>query len=304
MLPKLLVAVQQWDPLSDSLAPHTWLFPWLPHLGDLLEVQIWPTVRQKFTSALSKWHPSDPSALSVLAPWRRVFRRADWDQLCSTAVEPKLVRVLQTEGLVRFGHQAAFRWVAAWSSALGATRINQLLAAHFFPRLRAELRRRLTADEPNFPEIASWYLSWKGQMAGEGDDLGDAVISTSAFDGMLEDMDRTLRGEDLDPIVRPEEDSYSQGTRKTERRRPKVADRVPLSLKDLVSKYAEESGVDFLPCLGKTHAGLQVWNFGLVPCVINAAREEIMCLSKATGTWKHVSLDELLEENDILLSAV
>ena len=83
-----------------------------------------------------------------------------------------------------------------------------------------------------------------------------------------------------------------------------MADRLPQSLKDLVAQFAEESGVDFLPCLGKTHAGLQVWNFGLLPCVINAAREEILCHSKATGTWKHASLDELLEENDALLSMV
>ena len=305
VLPKLLAAVQQWDPMSDPLAPHTWLFPWLPHLGDLMEVQIWPTVRQKFTSALSKWHPSDPSALSILAPWKRVFTRADWDQLCSTAVDPKLIRVLKAKGLVRFDHHTAFRWVTAWSSALGAARMNQLLAAHFFPRLHAELRRRLTATEPNFPEIASWYLSWKAQMQGDdGHDDGDSVISTSAFGGMLENMDRTLRGEDLDPIARPEEDSDGQGTRMSQRRRPKVADRLPQSLKDLVAQFAEESGVDFLPCIGKTHAGLQVWNFGLLPCVINAAREEILSLSKASGTWKHVSLDELLEENDALLAMV
>ncbi len=304
VLPKLLVSVQQWDPLSDPLAPHTWLFPWLPHLGDLLEVQVWPTVRQKFASALSKWHPSDPSALSVLAPWKRVFRREDWDQLCSTAVEPKLVRVLKARALVHFDRHTAFGWVTAWSSALGATRMNQLLIAHFFPRLRAELRRRLAAVEPNFPEIASWYLSWKAQMGGDGGGDGESVISTSAFNGMLEDMDRTLRGEDLDPISRPEEGSDSQERRKAAHRRPKVADRLPQSLKDLVAQFAEESGVDFLPCLGKTHAGLQVWNFGLLPCVINAAREEILCHSKATGTWKHASLDELLEENDALLSMV
>ena len=297
VMPKLLVAVQQWDPLSDPVAPHTWLFPWLPYLGDLLEVQVWPTVRQKFSSALRNWHPSDPSALAILMPWKRVFRPADWDQLCANTVEPKLVRVLKANGLVRFDRHEAFQWVMAWRDAISSPRMNQILTVHFYPRLRAELRHRLTAAEPDFPDIAKWYLSWKAQFACSD---SSHINYTSAFEGMLEDMDRTLRGEELERIAGSGKDS--SGARQAERRLPKVADRMHQSLKDLVAQFAEDSGLDFLPSLGKTHAGLQVWTFGLVPCTINAAREEILCHSKATGTWKHVSLDELLEENDILLS--
>ena len=299
VMPKLLLAVQQWDPLSDPLAPHTWLFPWLPYLGELLDVQLWPTIRQKFAAALAKWHPSDPSALAVMAPWTRAFRRADWNQLCATAVEPKLVRVLTAKGLVRFDHREALGWVTAWTGVLDDRRLARLLEAHFYPRWRAELRRRLTGADTNFADIAAWWRAWRDQVPSiDGDVAGSACV-----EGMLEDMERTMRGDDLERVatMQASEDD-GRNTPSSQRRRPKVADRIQQSLKDLVAQFAEDSGVEFLPSFGKMHAGLQIWNFGMAPCVINTAREEILCLHKATGKWKHVSLDELLEENDARLS--
>ena len=322
VMPKLLLAVQQWDPLTDPLAPHTWLFPWLPYLGELLDVQLWPTVRQKFSAALTRWHPSDPSALAVMAPWTRAFRRTDWNHLCATSIEPKLVRVLTAKGLVRFDHREALEWVTAWSGVLddgrdgrdgldvrdvrdvrdgpgdngGAdSRLARLLKKHFYPHWRTELRRRLTGAAPNFPEIAAWWRGWRDVVA--------ADMNVACLEAMVDDMDRTMRGEELDRFVVDDDPNGERGeTSKPPRRRPKVADRTPQSLKDLVAQFAEDSGVEFLPSFGKTHAGLQIWNFGLAPCVINAAREEILCLHKTTGDWKHVSLDELLEENDARLS--
>jgi tuftelin-interacting protein 11 len=38
VLPKLLRAVDDWQPATDRVPLHVWLLPWLPDLGDHLQV--------------------------------------------------------------------------------------------------------------------------------------------------------------------------------------------------------------------------------------------------------------------------
>ena len=44
LLPKLQAAVEFWDPKSDPVPIHSWLHPWLPILGDQLDI-VYPTIR-------------------------------------------------------------------------------------------------------------------------------------------------------------------------------------------------------------------------------------------------------------------
>ena len=44
VLPKLQNDVELWDPLTDSVPLHSWLHPWLPFLGQQLEI-VYPTIR-------------------------------------------------------------------------------------------------------------------------------------------------------------------------------------------------------------------------------------------------------------------
>ena len=46
VVPKLLVAVNSWDPKVDPIPVHEWLHPWLPFIPDQLE-QLYPTLRYK-----------------------------------------------------------------------------------------------------------------------------------------------------------------------------------------------------------------------------------------------------------------
>ena len=46
VVPKLLVAVNSWDPKVDPIPVHEWLHPWLPFIPEQLE-QLYPTLRYK-----------------------------------------------------------------------------------------------------------------------------------------------------------------------------------------------------------------------------------------------------------------
>ncbi len=47
-----------WNPVQDTTPIHTWLHPWLPPLGNRLEI-VYPTIRNKLATALANWHPTD-----------------------------------------------------------------------------------------------------------------------------------------------------------------------------------------------------------------------------------------------------
>ena len=48
--------VEVWNPLTDMTPIHTWLHPWLPPLGNRLEI-VYPPIRNKLAAALANWHP-------------------------------------------------------------------------------------------------------------------------------------------------------------------------------------------------------------------------------------------------------
>lgn len=295
VLPKLRMAVEQWEPLVDTIAPHTWLFPHLPFLGNHAQ-DMWPIIRLKFVSALSQWHPSDPTALEMLKPWRQVFSSHEWDQLCSRAIEPKLSHVLDTEFFIHPSDQdlEPFAWVMAWDTEIRPERFAKILDEHFFPKWRAALRHMLMHD-PNYDEIARWYLSWKSYMS---DDVLETALVSKNINSALNDMSRAVAGEPLEPTwtTAPEHD-FKSPTHSS--MKLKASQRAQRTMKELIAQFAEDSGVDFVPKLGRMHEGLQVYHFGLVLCAVNTAHETILAqIDPHSHTWKTVSLDELLDEND------
>ncbi len=53
-------------------------FPPLPPSPQALD-ELYPSIRHKLDVALAAWHPSDGSALMLLAPWQRVWEAREWD---------------------------------------------------------------------------------------------------------------------------------------------------------------------------------------------------------------------------------
>ena len=77
VIPKLKRAVDMWEPHRDKtsdqneLMAHTWLHPWLPILGDLLE-PFWTEVRRKLEYCWKNWNPKDHTPLQVIKLWTPV----------------------------------------------------------------------------------------------------------------------------------------------------------------------------------------------------------------------------------------
>lgn len=196
VMPKLRLAVDSWDPLSDPVAPHTWLHPWLVcfHKSKYLHViclafqhrllltfclnsflcsqvyldtelaDLWPKIRFKFSSALREWHPADDSAKVLLAPWRKAFGSRDWDGLMVRAIVPKLESAL-TELQINPAAQDLdpFEWVMKWADLLSSRHMNRLLQGFFFPKWFSVLRHWLssTPDQQTLDDVTKWYLHWK-----------------------------------------------------------------------------------------------------------------------------------------------
>ena len=259
--------------------------------------ELWPIIRYKFSSALSHWHPSDPSALEILKPWKNVFRPHEWDQLCSKSIEPKLSKVLESELKLSPSSQdmESFHWVMAWDAVIRPNRMANILDLHFFPKWRATLRQWL-CNKPDFDEIARWYISWKSFMS---DSLLEIPLVAKHIEGALHDMDMVVSGHKIKPTWTP--------APTTDQHLPvpkvKPSHKMSLTLKELVAQFAEASGIDFIPKVGRMHEGFQVYHFGMVLCIIDTAHESILAqMDPKSHEWRAVSLDELLDENDKRLS--
>jgi len=129
VLPRLRATVGEWDPMKDPIAPHIWLHPWLPYLGQQM-TELWPVIRYKFSTALAQWHPADGSVLAILGPWRRVFGPREWDQLIGRAVVPKLTAAL-AEFVVNPADQRLdeFEWTMAWTGFMSTQQMVSVNAA-------------------------------------------------------------------------------------------------------------------------------------------------------------------------------
>ena len=89
---------------------------------------LYAPIRHKLSSALGAWHPSDGSALALLAPWRPVFADGDWEALLARCILPKLGWAL-AQLVVNPAEQqlAPLQWVLAWAAAVPARHMATLL---------------------------------------------------------------------------------------------------------------------------------------------------------------------------------
>ena len=147
MLPKLMAAVDTWDPRTEPVPIHTWIHPWLTLMrvrfclhhsttqpkAHLLRAQdrlvpLYAPIRHKLSSALGAWHPGDGSALALLSPWRMVFTETDWEALLSRCILPKLGWVLSQLVINPADQQLEpVQWTLAWAAAIPARHMATLL---------------------------------------------------------------------------------------------------------------------------------------------------------------------------------
>ena len=134
VLVRLQAEVELWNPLTDTSPIHTWLHPWLPPLGSRLDI-VFPTIRNKLSSALSSWSPTDRSAKLILLPWKEVFSKAAMSAFVTKNIVPKLETALATM-VISPQDQDLTLWKAVtdWTDLLPAPQLASMLAQSFFPR--------------------------------------------------------------------------------------------------------------------------------------------------------------------------
>ncbi|KAJ7548947.1 hypothetical protein O6H91_07G034300 [Diphasiastrum complanatum] len=315
IMPKLMLAVDAWDPLLETVPIHAWLHPWLPLLGSRMDPLYMP-IRFKLGNALQAWHPSDSSAYALLSPWQAVFDPGSWEQLLVRSIVPKLMSALQ-ELVVNPAHQQLepFNWVMAWAKVLPIHHMAGMLEAGFFPKWQQVLYHWLCCN-PNFDEVTQWYLGWKSLLPAEL--LANERIRRQ-LNVALEMMNQAVEGT---PVVQPGARENVSYLRVTEQRQFETqqqqqhqaastaysqqhagsaggifgdngAGAAVMSLKEVVEVFAQEHDVQFLPKLGRMHEGLQVYGFGMVSISIDSAKQVV--LAQTGEKWVSVSLEQLVE---------
>lgn len=279
LVPRLQREVDAWNPLTDTVPIHAWLHPWLPLLGDRLE-PLYAPIRHKLASALTGWHPSDPSAKLMLQPWATVFKPGVMDAFLVKNIVPKLALALQ-EYVINPLQQdlAAWNWVMTWSDLVPHPCMVSLLEKNFFPRWLQVLGAWLV-NNPNYTEVTNWYTGWKALLPDRY--LAEPAIKEQ-LNRALEFMNRAVSG-NLTPGAR-ENIAYLTHTERrygfetpapppaapatsrpaTDKREVEVGVRnlsTPETFKDLVEKRAEENGLLFMPVPNKLYEAKQVYKFG------------------------------------------
>ena len=326
VMPKLTAAVDVWDPRVETVPIHMWLFPWLPWLGASME-PLYQPIQFKLGNVLHAWHPADPSAHAMLAPWQRVFDPASWESLLARFILPKLQAALQ--GFVinpQKQELEPFNWLLAWADAIPVNHMVAILEASFFPQWHQVLYHWLMAS-PDFQEVTSWYLGWKSLLPA---DLQANERIRHQLNVALDMMNQAVEGT---PLVQPgarENVTYLRvteqqafATAQQQRGAPAGISQPPLptdtalprgvpsaagaaagglesglamggmSLREIVQAFAEQHDVQFLPKAGRLHEGLPVYGFGAVAMVTDSAKQVL--LAQTEGRWVPVSLEQLLE---------
>jgi tuftelin-interacting protein 11 len=192
-----------------------------------------------------------------------------------------------------------FHWAMAWHGLLPTGHLAALLESSFFPAWHALLHHWLS-HTPNYDEVTRWYLEWKGMFP---QDLLDHPRVRAGFSTALNMMNSAADGQPL-PAAAPAaagpvpswraELGGDQPAAVKPLRGAGAAAAEP-SFKDLVARYAEEQGLEFVPRAGRLHDGLQVYSFGGVSCVVDAAHSLVRAQLKDRG-WAPVSLEKLRQE--------
>uniref|UniRef100_A0A8C1RC86 Tuftelin-interacting protein 11 n=1 Tax=Cyprinus carpio TaxID=7962 RepID=A0A8C1RC86_CYPCA len=309
IFPRLQREVDNWNPLTDTVPIHSWIYPWLPLMQSRLE-PLYSPIRIKLAHALQRWHPIDSSARLILQPWKDVFTPGAWEAFMVKNIVPKLGMSLCLGELVVNPHQQLlepFSWVMDWEGMLSVSTMVGLLDKNFFPKWLQVLCSWLS-NNPNYEEITKWYLGWKSLLS---ENLLSHPLIKEKLNEALDIMNRAVasgQGGYMQPGAR-ENIAYLV---QTERRKdlqcePQRRDvefsatrppgtaavpaSVPTNFKDLVQAKAEENGIIFMPLVAKRHMGKQLFTFGRTVIYI----ERGVVFVQGEKTWVPTSLQSLID---------
>ncbi|KAK9079005.1 hypothetical protein SSX86_000674 [Deinandra increscens subsp. villosa] len=293
VMPKLLAAVDSWDPIREPIAIHKWVHPWLPLLGQKLDT-FYPTIRNRLESVLHVWHPSDESAYAILSPWKPVFDPGSWEQIMARFIVPKLLVVMH-EFQINPADQKLdqFYRVLTWAGLVPTHHMLRVMDV-FFDKWQEVLFQWL-CSKPDFEEVYNWFLGWKDLIPAE---LSSNEHILARLYAGLDMMNQAVEG--LDVVVQP---SYLKARGPRQFQAAKVDDLgggVDLSLKEVVELHAQENDLLFKPKPGRMQDGHQVYGFGNVSIIMDSLNQKVF--AQVEDRWSLVSLEQLvkLEKNHVM----
>ncbi len=317
VLPKLEYSVKQWDARKRDLSinVHKWILPWRQFLGSKLSI-LFPLLRRKMASALTGWSPPDPSALASLSPWLGVFDSRSMEALLSGPILPKLVHVLRDELVIDPSEQdlGPFRSVMDWKNILPHVYLASLFEGEFFGKWIAALHYWLSEGEANPEEVAKWYQGWKSLFPKslQEDKRIEECFNVALY--LMETRMERMALPEFSSLKRKLPRSFQETLKKRKDEDAKTRDAEqqravvdaptcrPLGgstaheplFRDVMATYAEEHGVEFVPKLGRSVGGKQLYTFGGIPVLVDQlVRVEI---PRGSGSWTPISVEVLMQK--------
>jgi len=293
--PRLRSLVDDWNPTKDTVRIDQWLLPWLDVAGlERLKV-VFPTIRHKLSTALELWHPSDSSALALIAPWKKVFETENMNALLQRCIVPKLTMAL-TEMVIDPAHQniEPFQWVMAWKPLLPANAMIQMMLLHFFPKWLEALFRWLSNPKADYDQVTRWYFGWKELFPPE---LAAHPSVKKQLAVALDLMNQVIAGQPLASIeaglkenIRQLRESGGRVLRAADPATSGGAASSNLTFKEVVENLACEHDFVLMPRRRQNMAGKDIYSFGplsvvLDDCVVLVLNEE---------DWDPISLEDLV----------
>ncbi|XP_026278678.1 tuftelin-interacting protein 11 isoform X1 [Frankliniella occidentalis] len=304
VMPRLTLAVEEWNPLTDTIPIHTWTHPWLPLLGQRLHVSVFPIIRHKLSIALVNWHASDTSAHLMLQPWSKAFDKGDMDAFLVKNILPKLQEAMcalvinpQMQHLASFSSlKDQWRWVMDWEDMMPVLSMASLLDKIFFPKWLQVLTIWLN-DNPDYEQVSKWYSGWKSMFS---EALLLQPVIKEHFRKALDLMNRAVSNPSQ-PISTQQstQETYQDPTAAAHQQRYKamaeavrVAAQIPQGFKDLLQKRCEERGIMFMPLVNRWREGKQIYRMGNIQVYIDRS---VIFVSGPGGVWQPTSLNAALE---------
>merc|ERR1712157_215429 len=172
LLPKLIKAVNNWEPMFDRLPIHSWIIPYF----ELIQ-KIHPDPKRKFNQISSiiltklgntlnkgNWRVTDTSAVAIFTPLIQLFSENLWRTFVQRNFYQKFKDFLNNELTYDFQDSSRrngnFRFFTAWWKIFDLQLIESLLENCVFPALISRLQKREVRDS-NEVEIAQYYWSWR-----------------------------------------------------------------------------------------------------------------------------------------------
>ena len=176
---RLATAIDGWQPRrhtkrksksnSSQVPPHTYLFPWFPHLPSYHSSPMSPAgivadFKRKLKSVLLSWSIASDGVVPHLSVWQPILK-GELSSLLIRYLLPRLASHLAGNFLVDPSDQdlSPLNQILQWSPHLPTTTTAHLLIAELFPKWHQTLHLWLTS-EPNYDEIREWFLWWKDQL--------------------------------------------------------------------------------------------------------------------------------------------